>query len=145
MTGISRAQQLADLGALVPPPDGWTKRDAPLVCETTEGRVDLGGALVWGAFALHGSIDQAKPGAPELLHLRLTHVPTGLRLASGADPLMLVQLAQAWAPAADWDCVARHGIPPHAMRDVELCGRLGDLRDDFERWQRLLAAGAFVP
>jgi hypothetical protein len=144
MSAVSRAQQLADLAALVPPPDGWTKRDALLVVKLTDGLAMVNGALVWGAFALHGSIDEAAPGAPELLHLRLTHVPTGLRIASGADPLMLVKLAQDWAPAADWDRVMRYGIQPHAMRDAELCGRLGDLRDDFERWQRQIAAGEVV-
>lgn len=145
MNGISRAQQLADLAALVPPPEGWTNCDWPIVVETTDGRVDIRGALIWGAFALHGSIPQAAPDTGELLHLRLTHVPTGLRIASGADPLMLVKLARDWAPAADWDRVGRLGIAPEAMRDAELCGRLGDLRDDFERWQRQLAAGEGAP
>jgi hypothetical protein len=138
MNGISPAQQLADLAALVPPPDGWTKRDALLVVKLTDGLAMVNGVLVWGAFALHGSIDQE---AAELLHLRLTHVPTGLRIASGADPLMLVKLARDWAPAADWERVGAEGIAPEAMRDAELCGRLGDLRDDFELWQRQLAAG----
>ncbi len=93
---------------------------------------DVPGALVREAFAVHPAIDESDAE----LWLRLTHRPTGMRMASGADPLALIELARAWEPACDWAQVRADGIPAEAIKDAEFVARLDDLRLDFETWQR---------
>ncbi len=93
---------------------------------------DVPGALVRAAFAVHPAIDESDTE----LWLRLTHRPTGMRMASGADPQALIELAYAWEPACDWAQVRADGIPAEAIKDAEFVARLDDLRHDFENWQR---------
>ncbi len=108
-------------------------RYAPLIAVGFDGVTwDVPGALVRGAFAVHPAADDSDVE----LWLRLTHLPTGMRMASGADPLALIELAAAWEPACDWAQVRADGIPAEAIKDAEFVARLDDLRRDFETWQR---------
>ncbi len=129
-----RAKQIEALCALETPPAGWWFGRAEVAARIgiTAVKLSRGRVIERGPFAVHIAVDESDAE----LWLRLTHIPTGMRMASGADPQALADLAVAWEPACDWPRVLPDGIPAEAIKDAEFVARLDDLRLDFETWQR---------